>query len=130
MEKRFRVGDIAYVAQYRDHHLSFYIDSLHSNWMKLPAPCPSVPRFGDLPPERIYGQTPSNNIWAVKRELMHFVDAVLAAHRPYFFRFTANEPKKLVVYLRIAQRLANRYGYFVVRDGKEFLFYKRQDLCA
>jgi hypothetical protein len=59
------------------------------------------------------------------RRGMNFVRHVLAVKKPYFLRFSANEPNKARLYSRIAQKISIEHGYFLTIDGLNYNLYRQ-----
>jgi hypothetical protein len=128
MQKKFKVGKIVYVANFENSEFEFYIDSKESDntlWLDKDS---FDYKFGDLPPDRVYGFFPSENPMAVLSNMMKFVESAIKSKAPFFFFFEANCVEKEGVYDKIAKRIANKYGYFLSEERafrKKYMFYKR-----
>jgi hypothetical protein len=126
IRKNFTVDGFAYVVEYRNHAVHFYID-----FAKSPNSRELLPEdfgrfdFFESFPERVYEvEVPVKDVFRVKREVIGFLDNLLRKVKPHFFDFTALTARRVSVYRRIAQRLATRYGYWVEEDGRAFRFYR------
>lgn len=112
-----------YVIEYRHNSFCLYLDVKNS---RIPPPVSSDP-FADwheLPPDKTSLQTKSKSVFRVKKMVDRFIDRVLSVDRPHYFSFSANEEQKENLYGRYALRLAEKYGYYLVKGQRVFKFYK------
>ncbi len=129
--REFQLNGIAYIATYKDHEFRFCVDTRASTNQQRVTNYTDFDKawyFDTDPPAYQYSSDDitTENIWEVKKEILAFVEAVLAGTAPPFFRFTLNERGKVGIYHRIALRLAEKYSYYLCVDAENlaFNFYK------
>jgi hypothetical protein len=108
------------VAEYVNNHFNFWIDNVKTE-VKLVKDDP----FGDDPPKRIVTTLGNTDcVFRVKKEIEDFMAHVLAKENPYYFTFVASDLKRVRIYVKLAEKIGRKYGYFVHVDGLFFHFYK------
>lgn len=132
IRKSFEVDGFTYVVEYRNHTVHFYIDFAESMNARelLPEDFGRFDFFEPFP-ERVYEvQRPMKSVFRVKREVLEFLETILRKVRPHFFDFSATTARRWPIYQRIAQRLADRHGYWLELDGPAFRFYRIESEAA
>lgn len=133
MKHGFDVDGFHYVVEYKNSEFFFYIDTRESR--RDAYEMTEFERgFWDDPPERVYMTSVHtstikpdvHNVFKIKREVLKFIDSALRRYRPHYFCYRTLEPVKLVVFDRVAIRLAKRYGYYDTWEAKKarFMFFK------
>lgn len=128
-EKEFKVDDIVYVVKYNDNNeFSLYVDGLKSTKKTSNYVADEFASFDDDGPvEKVFYMSnlvKTKNPMKVYANVVSFVNSVVSKKKPYFFTYTANEKKKMHVYNALAEKFAVKYGYTLVVEGKQFMFYK------
>lgn len=127
MKKEFVVDDLSYVAEYSNNSIEFYIDTERSARRDFFVGKYSRNFYDDVP-SRVYSTTSVKSPFNVLKSMILFVEDVIRANEPYYFRYVANEPKKVSVYYRFAKQIGKKYGYDVtVDENAMFHFYRISD---
>lgn len=123
MFRQERVIDgYCYVLAYNNHHIDLYVD-IPLSPRKPPVEYDPLDNFYDYESE-VYSRIENRQVMQVKSFVDDFIDAMISKENPYYFVYSANEDSKFRVYRRYAERIADRYGYFLSVEGRSFKFYK------
>ncbi|MFK5880511.1 MAG: hypothetical protein QM478_13575 [Flavobacteriaceae bacterium] len=131
IKRDFFVDGICYVLKLIDvsNDIQFYIDVEKSRHIDSPVTAyDPFARFGS-DPELVISRTNDlvnagiKNFFQVKKIMIRFVEEV-ANRGVKHFSFGANEDRKLNIYRIIANRVAEKYGYYLYEIGSSFQFYK------
>lgn len=129
LKHEFVVDDIAYVVKYENDEFSLYVDGLNSKKKTSKIIFDDFHGFDDDGyAEKVFYMSSlvkTKNPMKVFANVVSFVKSVVSKRSPYYFTYTANEKKKLNVYLSVAEKIAEKYGYFLEVEGKKFSFYKK-----
>jgi hypothetical protein len=129
LEYEFEVDDIAYVVKYENNEFSLYVDGLKSKKKTSKIIFDDFHVFDDDGYTKKVFYTSNlvktKNPMKVFANVVSFVKSVISKKSPYYFTYTANEKKKLNVYLGFAEKIAKKYGYHLVVEGKNFKFFKK-----
>lgn len=124
LKKKFSIKDIEYVLYFDGVNFSMYNETFN-NPLMYAAIHNNINGFGDTPPEKNYKKINiPNNVFKVFSEVKKFFDAVIKKETPFYFTFSANEPEKMKLYEKFAKQIAQKYGYYLVKNGNMFRFYK------
>ena len=124
MQKIVHIAGICYVLVYENNNFSFYVDTDKSQDKSFLIDFESTNEFGNEAPTSVYKDISSTAIFKLKSEIESFMDDAILAHSPYFFRYSANESRKLPLYARMGRKVSERYGYQMVQEENSFYFYK------
>ena len=109
-EVRVKVIDrVYYIFSYEGDLISFAVDPVLSDKKVLPDS--TDPFDWDPAPRRVYMDVPTENVFAVMRELVDFIEMVIKKHRPYYFYYCSLSSKRDRLYARYAEKLATRHDY-------------------
>ena len=130
IKREFFVDEICYVLELTEiNSIIFYIDVHKSRYIDYPktlfdelAPFwqdikPVISRTEDLV------NTEIKHFFQIKKIMVKFVEEV-ANRGTKRFSFEANEDRKMNIYRRIANKVAEKFGYFLYEIGNSFQFYK------
>jgi hypothetical protein len=127
-EKCFEVDDIAYVVKFDNNEFSLYVDGLKSKKKTSKNVSDEFYSFVDEGPvEKVFymsSMIKTKNPMKVYANVISFVKSVIGKKMPYYFTYTANEKKKMNVYVGVAEKIAKKYGYTVYIEGKKISFFK------
>lgn len=124
MKKIVHIAGICYVLVFENNSFSFYVDIDKSEDKSFLIEFEASNDFGDEAPSLVYKDISSAAIFKLKSEIESFLEAAIYSHTPYFFRYSANEIRKLPIYTKMGKKIAKKYGYHMVQDGVMFSFYK------
>ena len=126
MRKEFVIDNVYYVFNYDGKNIVFYIDALKSppnlfvdyNSMDF--------KFGDVPPDNHFRKINKPEVvFKIAKEAKKFIDDVIKKYDPAYFEFSANEPEKVAVYSKFANRISVKYNYHLFSEENRFFFYKK-----
>ena len=131
IKREFFVDEICYVLTLTEsNNIMFYIDVNKSRFIDYPTTLYDelAPWGEDIKPTIIYTKdlvnTEIKHFFQIKKIMINFVEEV-ANRGIKRFSFGANEDRKLNIYRKIANKIANKYGYFLYEIGNSFDFYKK-----
>ena len=131
IKREFYVDEICYVLELtHDHEIRFFIDVPKSRHIDYP-----MTLYDELAP---WGteirpvislsldmvNTKIEHFFQIKTIMIKFVEEV-AKRGVKHFSFGANEYRKLNLYRKIAEKVAEEFGYFLYEIENSFQFYKR-----
>ena len=131
IKRVFFIDGICYVLKLIDvsNEIQFYIDVKKSRHIDSPVTAyDPFARFGS-DPELVISRTDDlinsgiKNFFQVKKIMVRFVEEV-ANRGVKHFTFSANEENKLNIYRKVAEKIAEKYGYYLYEIGMTFDFYK------
>ena len=131
IKRVFFVDGICYVLKLIDvsNEIQFYIDVEKSRHIDYPVTAydelapfgtdikPVISRTEDLVNDGM------KNYFQLKKILVAFVEEI-ANRKIKHFTFSANEENKLNIYRQVAEKVAEKYGYYLYKIGWKFDFYK------
>jgi hypothetical protein len=129
LKHEFEVDDIAYVVKYENDEFSLYVDGLKSKKKTSKIVVDDFHGFDDGGPvEKVFYMSSlvkTKNPMKVFANVLSFVKSVVGKREPYYFTYAANENKKMSAYLSVAEKIAEKYGYYLEVEGKKFKFFKK-----
>ena len=132
IKREFFVDEICYVLELSDTNvIMFYIDVHKSRHIDCETYDPFAPFHEDIKPYVCYaddlGETKIKHFFQIKKTVVAFVEEI--AHRGVEeFSFGANEEHKLIIYRKVAEKIASKYEYYLYEIGHCFQFYKIKGL--
>jgi len=128
LKKEFVVSNIYYVVEYENDEFSFYVDPVKSNIWHEYERDPLDDFYKLSYPEKEYGNLPikmsMHDVLVVKREVLAFIESIVSKRRPKTFKFVVADVNRLIIYLRLSEKLAEKYGYQFCFDYFHIWFYK------
>lgn len=129
LKKEFEVEGIVYVIKFDKNIFSLYVDGLKSKKQTSKIVIDDFNDFGndDGTIEKVFytgNLVKTKNPMKIYANVISFVSSVISKQNPYYFSYTANEKKKMCVYTAVAKKIAKKYGYGLLVEGKKFSFYK------
>ncbi|MCD6337048.1 MAG: hypothetical protein J7M01_02300 [Candidatus Marinimicrobia bacterium] len=130
IKREFFVDKICYVMELTESsEIMFYIKVPKSRHIDYTlTPYEELASWDDYGKEFIsyaedLGDTKIKHFFEIKTIMVKFVEEV-AKRGVKKFGFGANEDKKMNIYRRVANKVAEKYGYFLYEMGNHFQFYK------
>lgn len=129
LEKEFEVDGIVYVVNFDKNIFSLYVDGLKSKKQTSKIIYDEYDSFDDDGPvEKVFYMSnlvKTKTPMKVYANVVSFVNSIVSKRKPYYFTYTANEKKKMHVYAAVAEKIAKKYGYELLIEGKTFKFFKK-----
>lgn len=128
INREFFVDEICYVLELSSTNvIMFYIDVHKSKHIDCETYDAFAPFHEDIIPYICYssdlGETKIKHFFEIKKVVVAFVEEV-ANRGVKHFSFGANEEHKLIIYRKIAEKIAKKYKYHLYEIGHSFQFYK------
>lgn len=130
VKKEFEFDDILYVVKFDENTFSLYVDGLKSKKQTSKIVYDEFDSFDsdDGPVKQVFYRSnlvKAKNPMKVYVNAVKFVESIVGKRKPYYFTYTANEKKKVHLYNSVAEKIANKYGYNLVIEGKKFKFFRK-----
>lgn len=130
-EKTFVVDDLTYVIYFSNGEFVLYVDATKSRTKIHEEEDLKDPFYGySLEDEPNMEVMESSDLIKTKspmkiyKEVMTFVNNMIGKHKPYMFKYSANEDRKIPVYGRVAKKLAEKHGYYLSEGDGFYVFYR------